>query len=44
MPENKNAFRRSLDSVLEARSREVSRHIMHQRAHLLLGALTKRPA
>jgi hypothetical protein len=43
MPETNNDFRQALGAVIEARSREASRQTMHRRAHLLLGAVTKRP-
>ncbi len=44
MPEIKNDFRQTLGAVIDLRSREVPRQTMHRRAHLLLGAVTSRPA
>ena len=43
MPESKNDFRKALGSVIDARSREVSRQGSHRFEHQLIGAFTKRP-
>lgn len=43
MPENKNDFRRSLDGIVGARTREATRQIDFRFQHQLIGAVTKRP-
>lgn len=44
MPEAKTQFRQALGSIIAATSRETNRQPARRREHLLLGALTKRPA
>jgi hypothetical protein len=44
MPDPRSDFRQALASVVDARGREAPRTVTHRREHLLLGALTKRPA
>ncbi|HVX73641.1 MULTISPECIES: hypothetical protein [unclassified Devosia] len=36
-------FRRALDGIVGARTREATRQLERRNEHLLLGALTKRP-
>jgi hypothetical protein len=43
MPENKNSFRKSLDGLIGARSREASRQVNYRFQYQLLGAVTKKP-
>lgn len=43
MPENKNEFRRSLDGIVGARTREATRQVNFRFQHQLIGAVTKRP-
>jgi len=43
MPESKNDFRKALGSVLEARSREATRHVGNRFQHQMIGSVTKRP-
>lgn len=44
MPEPSNDFRKALAAVVGAQGREATRTVRRSREHLLLGALTKRPA
>jgi hypothetical protein len=44
MPGPKSEFRQALAGIVDARAREATRTVTHRREHLLLGALTKRPA
>jgi hypothetical protein len=44
MPEPRSDFRQALAGIVDARGRETARMATHRRVHLLLGALTKRPA
>jgi hypothetical protein len=44
MPESKPDFRKALDGVVHVRGREAVRRAGNRHEHLLLGALTKRPA
>jgi len=43
MPESKNDFRKALGSVIDARSREATRHAGNRFQHQLIGDFTKRP-
>ena len=43
MPENKYDFRKSLNAVIEVRSREVARQRDARFQHQMIGSFTKRP-
>jgi hypothetical protein len=43
MPESKYQFRKSLDGLIGARTREATRQVDYRYQHQLIGALTKRP-
>lgn len=44
MTDSKNDFRKSIEGIVGARTREATRQIGHRYEHLLIGALTKRPS
>lgn len=43
MIESKTDFRKALDGIIGARSREATRQVGRQHQFLLIGAVTKRP-
>ena len=44
MTTNRHDFRKALDGIVGARTREATRQLERRNEHLLLGALTKRPS
>lgn len=43
MTESKTNFRKSLDSLIEARGRESARQVSYRMQHQMIGSFTKRP-
>lgn len=43
MPENKHEFRKSLEALIGARTREAQRQMGFRFQHQLIGSVTKRP-
>lgn len=43
MTETKNDFRKALDGIIDARSRESKRQVSYRMQHQLIGSFAKRP-